>query len=54
MAFTFSFTTHGFPNILSDNVHGDYVLVTCGSMVGKLFLTSLKIVQASWDLSAAF
>ena len=30
--------THpGFPNILSDNVHGDYVLVTCDSTVGKLF-----------------
>ena len=35
--------THpGFPNILSDNVHGDYVLVTCGSTVGKLFFNKLK------------
>ena len=36
-------STHpGFPNILSDNVHGDYVLVTCGSTVGKLFFNKLK------------
>ena len=35
--------THpGFPNILSDNVHEDYVLVTCGSTVGKLFFNKLK------------
>ena len=35
--------THpGFSNILSDNVHGDYVLATCGSTVGKLFFNKLK------------
>ena len=35
--------THpGFPNILSDNVHGDYILVTCGSIVRNLFFSKLK------------
>ena len=44
-------------NILSDNVHGGYVLVTCGSTAGKLFFNKVKnstgkLRSVSWILKA--